>query len=226
MDQLLLAAPPPSIRLREDENDMLACCGVTLHPWNRYEVERQWLPGSLRCLIIGENPGDTDSQYFYTVPQSYDRDRVVVRRCLLHGLYDQKLIREATLEGFRDAGFLFDHAIRCPLSQAVVKAEHRAARRYASSRVENPTHLLSLMSHATAVWVMGHIASNAVANVCGAFSKKQRRISKHPYLGELEADSRFFLSEYFTRWNQNDSVQICRAFAQFARVRGIFGDAV
>jgi hypothetical protein len=201
---------------------MLACCGAVLHPWDRHEVQQQWLPGTLRCLIIGENPGDTDSQYFYAPPQSYARDRGTVRRCLLRGLCDQKLISETTLEGFRNAGFLFDHAIRCPLSQIVVKAERHAARRYASPRVDEPVHLLASLSQAVVVWVMGHLACNAVANVCTSFPKERRLISELPYPGELEPGSKFFVSEYFTRWNQSESVGICRAFKRFALERGVF----
>ena len=72
-----------------------------------------WLPRVVRYLLIGENPGDSDSEYFYQRPRSYDADKVAVRRALLHGLHQQRLITEPTLEAFRDAGFLFDHAIRC-----------------------------------------------------------------------------------------------------------------
>ena len=201
---------------------MPACCNAVSHPWDQHEVQQRWLPGTLRCLIIGENPGDTDSQYFYAPPQSYARDRVIVRRCLLRGLCDQKLISAATLEGFRNAGFLFDHAIRCPLSQTIVKAEHRAARKYASPRVEEPVHLFGSLSQADVVWVMGHIACNAVANACTSFPKEPRSISKPPYPGELETGSKFFVSEYFTRWNQSESVGICRAFKRFALERGVF----
>ena len=201
---------------------MPACCDAVLHPWDRYGVQQRWLPGTLQCLVIGENPGNTDSQYFYAPPQSYARDRVIVRRCLLRGLCDQKLISEATLEGFRNAGFLFDHAIRCPLSQTIVKAERQAARRYASPRAEEPSHLLASLSQAVVVWVMGHIACNAVANACTSFPKVPRPISKPPYPGELEIGSKFFVSEYFTRWNQSESVEICRAFKRFALERGVF----
>ena len=203
---------------------MLACCGADSHPWDRYQVETVWLPRKLSCLIVGENPGGNESEYFYAVPESYTRDRVVVRRCLLRGLHDQKLIPEATLEGFRDAGLLFDHAIRCPLPSTVVKEEHRAARRYASTRLENPTHLCPWLSQATAVWVMGHLASNAVANATAEFPKQRRRISMHPYPGEISPRSKFFLSEYFTWRNEKKTPEICQAFIRFARERAIFDD--
>lgn len=86
---------------------MPACCSAVKHPWDEHEVERRWLPRALRCLIIGENPGDTTSEYFYQPPASYASDAVVVRRALLRGLHHHGLIPEPTLEGFRDAGFLF-----------------------------------------------------------------------------------------------------------------------
>ena len=130
---------------------MPACCGVASYPWDLFNVQQRWFPEILRWFIIGENPGDTDAEYFYAQPQSYDRDRVIVRKCFLRGLHDQQLISDATLEGFRNAGFLFDHAIRCPLSKPVVKTEHQVAKRFASIRVKNPGHLLALLSQATVV---------------------------------------------------------------------------
>jgi hypothetical protein len=33
------------------------CCNGK-HPWDEYDVERQWKPTTQRCLIVGENPGD------------------------------------------------------------------------------------------------------------------------------------------------------------------------
>lgn len=94
---------------------MPTCCGAEKHGWDRQEVERRWLPTTLRCFVVGENPGDTTSEYFYERPASYAADEVTVRRALLRGLHEQGLIAEATLEGFQEAGFLFDHAIRCQL---------------------------------------------------------------------------------------------------------------
>ena len=205
---------------------MLTCCGAATHPWDQYEVENRWLPLTIRCLIVGENPGAVDSEYFYSVPKSYATDRVIVRRCLLRGLYCEKLISDATLEAFRDAGFLFDHGIRCPLSHNEVKTEHRAAKLYRSLRVGRAPHLVPLLSQSSTVWVMGHIASNAVANAtetspADIFPKEQRLISKAPYPCELAPGSRFFLSAYLTRWNQRDAPKICEAVARFARSRGV-----
>lgn len=224
---------------------MFACCGASEHQWDRYNVLRDWFPDSLRCLIIGENPGRPEegpredaagqrrsrarsrrpSQYFYREPASYDDDRVAVRRALLRGLYGEGLIRDATLPGFRDAGFLFDHAIRCLLRKEDVKREHRAAQRYGSRRVEHPDHLRPLIAQSRVVWVMGYLASNAVANIADEFPKERRLISRAPWPGEVAPGSRFFLSEYFTRWNEDETNSICQAFSRFARGRGIFNES-
>ena len=193
-----------------------------MHPWNRFEVERVWRPKRLCCLIVGENPGSVESTYFYDAPKNYAKDPVAVRRCLLRGLRSQKLLATATLEGFRDAGFLFDHAIRCPLPKEIVDEERNAAVRYASIRVQNPAHLLVSLSQAPIVWVMGHLASNAVANLCREFPKKRRRISQAPFPGEVAPSSRFFVPQYFTWRNEEDTAGICAAFMQFARTRSVF----
>lgn len=198
---------------------MLECCGTQEHPWDWYKVETHWLPASIRCLIVGENPGSERSEYFYHPPKTYARDCVVVRKGLLQGLQAVGLIERATLESFRDAGFLFEHGIRCPLPSDVVRREHRLAKRYASARVGSALHLVPLLSRAETVWVMGHIASNAVANATPEFSKERRLISQAPYPGEIAPGSRFFISEYFTRWNRGAISGICAAFARFARVR-------
>jgi hypothetical protein len=175
---------------------VLACCAAQQHEWDRLEVEREWLPPTLRCFIVGENPGDTTSEYFYQRPASYESDEVAVRRALLRGLCEQGLIAVATLEGFRDAGFLFDHAIRCQLPSKVVKSEHEKAKRYASQRVGTPDHLRPWLSRAPLVWVMGHLAGNAVANATTEFPRQRRKISMPPYPGEIAPYLRFFVSEY------------------------------
>lgn len=204
---------------------MLSCCGAAAHPWDQYEVEKRWRPPTVRCLIVGENPGALTSEYFYAVPKNYASDRVIVRRCLLRGLYHERLIHEATLDAFRDAGFLFDHGIRCPLSREEVKREQRAAKSYRSRCVGCASHLVPLLSQSSIVWVMGHIASNAVANATeistAEFPKEQRLISKAPYPCELAPGSRFFLSEYLTRWTQPYAQGICEAFGRFAQSRGL-----
>jgi len=201
-----------------------ACCSAVKHPWDEHEVERRWLPRALRCLIIGENPGDTTSEYFYQPPASYASDAVVVRRALLRGLHHHGLIPEPTLEGFRDAGFLFDHAIRCQLPRDDVAAEQHRAMRYASRRVEDPAHLRRRLAESVVVWVMGHLASNAVANITPEFPKKRRRISMPPYPGPVSPSSRFFVSEYLTWRNEAEAPRFCEAFLRFASGKGVFHD--
>lgn len=203
---------------------MLPCCEAPKHGWDRFEVERDWIPPTLRCLIVGENPGDLTSEYFYERPASYESDEVEVRKGLLRGLREHRLIGEGTLEGFRDAGFLFDHAIRCQLASGVVRSEREKAKRYAAQRVENPTQLRLWLARAPVVWVMGHLATNAVANATADFPKQKRQISMLPYPGELAPGSRFFLSEYLTWRTQAKASAFAAAFARFARERGVLGN--
>ena len=204
---------------------MLTCCGAVRHQWEEHEVERRWLPRVLRCLVVGENPGDSDSEYFYEPPDSYESDEVAVRRALLRALHRRGLIPEATLEGFQDAGFLFDHAIRCQLPSSVIKRESQKAMRYASRLVENPAHLRDRVAEARTVWVMGHFASNAVANASPAFPKQRRQLSRPPYPGRLRACSKFFLSEYLSWRTEADAPRFCEAFESFVREKAAFEDA-
>jgi hypothetical protein len=203
---------------------VLTCCGAKNHQWERFEVERRWLPTTLRCFIVGENPGDTTSEYFYERPASYASDKVAVRRALLWGLHQQGLISEPTLEGFRDSGFLFDHAIRYQLSSDVVSSERERAMRYTSPRVKNTSHLQPWLAQARAVWVMGHLASNAVANATTEFPKQRRRISMPPYPGEIARSSRFFVSEYLSWRTEAKAPAFAEAFRRFAGERGVFGN--
>jgi hypothetical protein len=201
---------------------VLVCCGAEKHAWDRLEVERHWLPATLRCFIVGENPGDTKSEYFYERPASYAEDQVAVRRALLSGLHQQGLIATATLEGFREAGFLFDHAIRCQLSPSLVQAERQKAMRYASLRVGDTNHLRPWLAQACVVWVMGHLASNAVANASAEFPKQRRKISKPPFPGEIARNSRFFLSECLS-WRTEAKVSaFAERFKHFAQERSVF----
>jgi hypothetical protein len=201
---------------------MLACCGADQHQWEEHEVERRWLPRVLRCFIVGENPGDTDSEYFYQPPASYTLDDVAVRRALLRGLHPRGLILEATLEGFQDAGFLFDHAIRCQLASGVIKVERQRAMRYACRLVENPEHLRNRLADARTVWVMGHFASNAVADASPDFPNQRRQISRPPYPGRLQACSKFFLSVYLSWRTEADAPRFREAFESFAREKAAF----
>jgi len=200
------------------------CCGAEKHEWDRLKVELHWVPLVLRCFIVGENPGDTKSEHFYQRPASYTLDKVAVRRGLLRGLHQQGLIAEATLEGFRDAGFLFDHAIRCQLSSKVVGLEREKAKRYASYRAESVNHLRPWLAQARVVWVMGHLASNAVANATPEFPKHERKISMSPYPDEIAPNSRFFVSEYLSWRTGEKAPAFAEAFKQFACERDVFDD--
>ncbi len=171
---------------------------------------------SCSILIVGENPGDTSSAYFYREPDSYENDPVAVRRLLLRGLHHHGFIKESTLEGFRNAGFLFDHAVRCQLPAQTIAKERQKALSYQSIRVKDPAHLRPLLSKARLVWVMGHLASNAVANATEEFAKDRRKISTAPFPGPMEKHSRFFISEYLTWRKEGKAIQICGDFADFA----------
>lgn len=203
---------------------MLACCGASKHQWEEHDVERRWLPRTLKCFIIGENPGDTTSQYFYDKPSSYSSDVVAVRRALLRGLHQHGVIQEATLESFQDAGFLFDHAIRCQLPTTLIRSERQRAVRYTSALVENPSHLEPWLTQATVIWVMGHLASNAVANVTTEFPRLRRKISLPPFPAEVRPSSRFFLSEYSTWRKEEKAPGFCEAFKVFSRGRVVFDE--
>jgi hypothetical protein len=102
-----------------------------------------------------------------------------------------------------------------------MKQEQRKARKYACERVSHPAHLVPLLAQARLVWAMGHVASNAVANAAPDFPKEQRRISQPPFPEQIAADSRYFVSEYFHRFNERETSAICEAFARFARGHGI-----
>ena len=198
---------------------IMNCCNHT-HPFDDFYVKQKWWPPELRCLIVGENPGRPTSTYFYDPPESYTKDQVKVRRGLLSNLFELKLLHAPTLEGFREAGFLFDHAIRCPLPKKTIDKERGAARRSLNAaRVQKPEHLRQALDHAPIVWVTGHLACNAVANLTDEFPRITRQIAHSPYPGEDRPNSRFFVSAYITRWNVQDWPNICTAFAKFARLR-------
>src|SRR2546423_13665388 len=93
-----------------NENPVLACCGAQEHPWETFSVATKWSPETLRCLIIGESPGEVAAKYFY----NEDR-KVAVRTIMLRELHRHGVLSEPSLPAFRKAGFLFDHAIRCLL---------------------------------------------------------------------------------------------------------------
>jgi hypothetical protein len=99
--------------------------------------------------------------------------------------------------------------------------ERSAAHSYSAPRVAKPIHLAENFVRAHMVWVMGHLANNAVANLDPTYPRVPRKPSKQPFPAELLPGSRYFISAYFTRWNKKDIPSICRAFANFASLRGL-----
>lgn len=172
----------------------MTCCGERLHAWDRFLVEEKWVPTDLRCFVVGESPGDADSAYFY------DETRAVrVRTIILRELHSRGRTDAPTLAAFCAAGFLFDHGIRCHLSDDEVKAEARLAQSYASPRCAAADHLRPWIARAPAVWVMGYVARNAVSAVCAELPKDARKISQEPYPRQVPEAPRFFVSRYVTR---------------------------
>jgi hypothetical protein len=62
---------------------MPVCCDAPSHPWDRWQVEQRWMPKALRCLIVGENPGDVSSEYFYEPPAAADDLAACMASCTL-----------------------------------------------------------------------------------------------------------------------------------------------
>jgi len=186
------------------------CCGRS-HAWYTYDVTNRWKPPLVRCLVVGENPGDTDSMYFYDVPAG--RDPVRVRTNLLHGLTAAGLLREPTLVAFRAAGFLFDHGIRCHMTFEEIKAIARTADRVDPPLPTMPTYLRPLIEEAAAVWVMGRIARKAVGVVVKDFPPVRNKISKPPYPCRLSG-TKYFVSRYLSRMSRNRAATIARALRE------------
>src|SRR6267378_2939160 len=170
---------------------MLPCCGAQEHPWDTFSVATRWLPDTLRCLIIGESPGQVAAKYFYN-----EKQKVGVRTILLRELHRHGLLSEPSLPAFRKAGFLFDHAIRCLLPADTIQQEANLANRYESPRASAATHLSLFLREESPVWVMGRIARNTVAALHCEFPRDPSNISKPPYPHRLQEAPRFFVSRY------------------------------
>jgi hypothetical protein len=74
-------------------------------PFQPSNVQREWRPERLRCLIVGESPEAKESLHFYDPVPSQGEDPIVVRRLLLRGLVENDLIETDTLDAFRAGGF-------------------------------------------------------------------------------------------------------------------------
>jgi hypothetical protein len=166
------------------------------------------MPDTLRCLIVGENPGEEKSMYFYD--PAVTRDPVRVRSNLLHGLTVAGLIGAPTLEEFRAAGFLFDHGIRCYMSFKLLETHRHSADRPLPGLPGNAEHLRPLLAEAQSVWVMGRIARKAVDSVAEDFPIERNQISKPPYPCRLRG-TKYFVSRYLSRMSRNHAATICCA---------------
>lgn len=170
---------------------VLPCCDSQEHPWKTFSVATEWSPNVLRCLVIGESPGEDETKYFYN-----QHSKVAVRTIMLRELHRHGLLNEPTLQAFRTAGFLFDHAIRCILPGKVVQSEANLANHYKSPRAAAATHLVPYLRKESPIWVMGRIARNAVAVLHYDFPRDTWKISKPPYPCRLPKAPRFFVSRY------------------------------
>ena len=184
------------------------CCEGP-HSFDSRRVRDSCWPEELQCLLIGESPGPPGADYFYDSVPDNARDPIVVRRHLLPGLVATGLLNSPTIEALCAAGFGFDHAIRCQLPTATIKHEYKLARRYASPRAHAATHLAELVGAARKVWILGHIARDAVTHVCGLQDRRPRITP--PYI--LPEDPRIFVSQYFRRFDSPSAVR--EIIAQF-----------
>jgi hypothetical protein len=185
------------------DDSVLPCCGAQEHPWDTYLVATEWSPDTLRYFIIGESPGEEETKYFYNPHRT-----VAVRTIMLRELHRHRLLNEPTLQGFRKAGFLFDHVIRCILSVDIVKNEANLANRYQSPRAATATHLKSYLRMESPVWVMGRIARNAVAILGCDFPRDTSEISKPPYPCRIANAPRFFVSRYLLHASRTEIATI------------------
>ena len=192
---------------------MLPCCGAQEHPWETFLVATEWSPDALRCLVIGESPGEDAAKYFYN-----QRRKVAVRTIMLRELHRHGLLSESTLPAFRKEGFLFDHAIRCLLPRDIVQHEANLANRYESHRAAAAMHLVPFLQQESPVWVMGRIARNALAVMCSDFPRDPSDISKPPYPRRMPEAHRFFVSRYLLHASRIEVAQI------FARLHAFLAE--
>jgi len=160
------------------------------------------VPAELRRLIVGESPGENAEKYFYN-----QHRKVAVRTIMLRELHRHALLTEPTLVAFRNAGFLFDHAIRCLLASETIQHEASLADQYRSPRAADAAHLDSFLAVKSPVWVMGRIARNAVADP--RFPRDTSDISKPPNPRWMSEAPRFFVSRYLLHASRVEVARIC-----------------
>ena len=168
--------------------------------FERTNVEGRWTPRRLRCLVVGESPGAPGSSCFYD-PIPFSGDPVKVRSLLLQGLRHENIIDVSSLEAFKEAGFLFDHAIREQLDMAQVQVERDRAKKFTSKFAESATHLPPLIEKAESVWAMGDIARNAMLCFFPSIPREHRPLTPPYRLSE-----KIFTSRYFTRFTNQELV--------------------
>ena len=193
----------------KESASVLPCCAQE-HPWESFSVNSDWSPTVLRCMVIGESPGEDAAKYFYN-----QRRRVAVRTIMLRELYRHRLLIEPTLPSFRKAGFLFDHAIRCLLPSDTIHREAILAARYMSPRAAAATHLTPFLCQESPVWVMGRIARNAVAVLQREFPRDRSEIAKPPYPRKVPDAPRFFVSRYLLHASRAEVAEIFSGLHRF-----------
>jgi len=150
----------------------------------------------------------------YTNQEGLARRKVAVRTIMLRELHHHGLLTAPTLDAFRNAGFLFDHAIRCLLTSKAILHEANLADQYRSSRAADAAHLDTFLAVNSPVWVMGRIARNAVAEPRSEFPRDTSEISKSPNPRWIPEAPRFFLSRYILHASRLEVARIFRRLHQ------------
>ncbi|HYD47507.1 MAG TPA: hypothetical protein VEB21_04135 [Terriglobales bacterium] len=166
------------------------------HPFESRYVNSVWKPDLIRCLIVGESPGNPGAPYFYDPIPTDRRDPVGVRRVLLAALHAAGWIAAPSLEAFKAAGFLFDHAVRCQRPMAEIDGLRARARRFRGAVTPLAEHLRPLLEEAEQVWAMGALARQAIADLDPTMPRLRRPLTP-PYVSE--GTYPIVISRYFTR---------------------------
>lgn len=193
---------------------MNTCCNKA-HPFDSRNVKTSWWPKRLRCLIIGESPGNPTSLYFYDPIPQEKKDPVGVRSQLLRGLCEIGLLTAPILENFKEEGFLFDHGIRCPLSlKSIIEKERQLAQRFKSSLAHRANYLKEEIALAEKVWVMGHVARDAVLHQLKNQGQETHEPLKSRFTPPFQTE-KFFFSRYLTRCPLIERKMIWKGFKDF-----------
>src|SRR2546426_596486 len=101
-----------------------------------------------------------------------------------------------------------------------VTTQRRLARSYSSPWANGCTHLTPLIRGASAVWVMGYVARNAVAAAWSDFPRETGDIARCPYPRQIAEAPNFFVSRYLTRAPHDQVGAVFREFVPFWLSRG------